>query len=664
MSKRERMSVQRQPEVARPTPSQNAPERRALDFVNHHAGRALDPVTRSAVEPRFGHSFADIRVHADGESARVADGIDAAAITLGQDIVFNQDEYAPGTRDGDFLLAHELAHTVQNRSWRRGALDKTLSAPSDPAELDARQAAQAAVSGESAQVNATPAAAIAASPKVEDVEKEDVQAADVADWKFAHSDADQGMTEAEKKKTGGAKTLAYHPAAAGARESNLSYEASAALPSVKLYDTTRAEGGAKIKAFESAYNMFRLPMQMTMDSLGRVQDLLTAGAPQTPSEMSKAEKGVFHKLGHGKSDSEAKSVYGQWADHTSGLDQSMDHYMGVYQQLQGAAAQWRGMKEIIVRKQAQAQLHQKTEKLEKLEAPAKTIAMVVEVFESAATHYEALAPKPEAAAEAVGAEEAKEIAEQPGGLPTDLDTDAHTKAQRGLKVGTRVKELGEHSAGGALTLEGVIEWAMGDSDEIAGLKSQCAALRGQIEAANERAEDFQIDAAIQTLSGITRENRTAALGVATERTKARQSAEVFAGVMGGENVDARLVTLCAEAYQELRIFADHARETYPAVAENLPAVMAYVSQTGHANDIIMTRQHRRAADEAGEPAAFLDNDYESLLEAAKSAKTFGALMASEYAKWVQRANLWEASFTVESGGNHLDEHKHQAGRGG
>ena len=51
----------------------------ALDFVRRDEGKPLDPDVRSAVEPKFGHSFADVRVHADGDAANAARCIDAGA---------------------------------------------------------------------------------------------------------------------------------------------------------------------------------------------------------------------------------------------------------------------------------------------------------------------------------------------------------------------------------------------------------------------------------------------------------------------------------------------------------------------------------------------------------------------------------------------------------
>ena len=65
------------------------------------------------LEPRLGHDFSRVRVHTDGESADRARALRARAYTVGQDIVFGNGQFEPHTIAGRQLLAHELAHVVQ-----------------------------------------------------------------------------------------------------------------------------------------------------------------------------------------------------------------------------------------------------------------------------------------------------------------------------------------------------------------------------------------------------------------------------------------------------------------------------------------------------------------------------------------------------------------------
>jgi hypothetical protein len=76
-------------------------------------GRPLDPVARRELETRFGHDFSRVRVHTDERAAESARAVDALAYTVGQEIVFEEGQYAPSTASGRALLAHELAHVVQ-----------------------------------------------------------------------------------------------------------------------------------------------------------------------------------------------------------------------------------------------------------------------------------------------------------------------------------------------------------------------------------------------------------------------------------------------------------------------------------------------------------------------------------------------------------------------
>jgi hypothetical protein len=76
-------------------------------------GQSLDPATRAFMEPRFGHDFSKVRVHTDARAAEAAASVDARAFTSGRSVAFGPGEYAPQTAAGRRLLAHELAHVVQ-----------------------------------------------------------------------------------------------------------------------------------------------------------------------------------------------------------------------------------------------------------------------------------------------------------------------------------------------------------------------------------------------------------------------------------------------------------------------------------------------------------------------------------------------------------------------
>jgi hypothetical protein len=79
-------------------------------------GRPLSEPLRGFFEPRFGHDFGDVRIHTGGAAGRAANELNALAFTAGADIVFSDGAYSPDTATGKTLLAHELAHVVQQRS--------------------------------------------------------------------------------------------------------------------------------------------------------------------------------------------------------------------------------------------------------------------------------------------------------------------------------------------------------------------------------------------------------------------------------------------------------------------------------------------------------------------------------------------------------------------
>jgi outer membrane protein OmpA-like peptidoglycan-associated protein len=81
-------------------------------------GQPLDPATRAFMEPHFGHDFSRVRIHTDAKAAESAWAIQANAYTSGQNMVFGAGQYAPTTPRGKSLLAHELAHVVQQGGAR------------------------------------------------------------------------------------------------------------------------------------------------------------------------------------------------------------------------------------------------------------------------------------------------------------------------------------------------------------------------------------------------------------------------------------------------------------------------------------------------------------------------------------------------------------------
>ena len=125
----------------------------AVERLVAGGGRPLDPATQEHMESAFGEDFQDVRVHTGGEATASAQRLGAHAYTVGNDVVFSDGHYDPGSSGGQRVLAHELAHVVQQRS---GPVDGTdtgtgvkVSDPGDRFERAAEETAERVTSGQS-----------------------------------------------------------------------------------------------------------------------------------------------------------------------------------------------------------------------------------------------------------------------------------------------------------------------------------------------------------------------------------------------------------------------------------------------------------------------------------------------------------------------------------
>ena len=96
-----------------------AEDTHAAARVAGDGGAPLPADLRGFFEPRFGQDFSQVRVHTGGVAERAAHNVRARAYTYGSDIVFGAGAWAPASTSGRHLIAHELAHVVQQGN--RGA---------------------------------------------------------------------------------------------------------------------------------------------------------------------------------------------------------------------------------------------------------------------------------------------------------------------------------------------------------------------------------------------------------------------------------------------------------------------------------------------------------------------------------------------------------------
>jgi hypothetical protein len=114
-------------------------------------GQPLHSATRAFFEPRFGYDFSRIRVHTDAQAEASADAIQARAYTSGNRIVFASGQYGHSDPDRTQLLAHELAHVIQQGRPEYSATSR------GSCEQDAENAAASILSGNAAAVRTSAA---------------------------------------------------------------------------------------------------------------------------------------------------------------------------------------------------------------------------------------------------------------------------------------------------------------------------------------------------------------------------------------------------------------------------------------------------------------------------------------------------------------------------
>ena len=109
-------------------------------------GMPLPADVGAEMSSALGDSFADVRVHTDELAGALARSVEARAFTTGADIFFAGGSYEPGSPHGRELLAHELAHVVQQRGTPTSG-EMRVSDPGDQLERDAERAAAAITAG-------------------------------------------------------------------------------------------------------------------------------------------------------------------------------------------------------------------------------------------------------------------------------------------------------------------------------------------------------------------------------------------------------------------------------------------------------------------------------------------------------------------------------------
>ena len=118
------------------------------------APRSLPTSLQQAFGASLGADLGGVRIHTGAAAAESAGSLGARAYTVGSDIYFADGGYDPDSPAGQHLLAHEVAHTVQQSGAATAPQCKLeVSAPGDAHEVEADRAADAMVTGAPASVS-------------------------------------------------------------------------------------------------------------------------------------------------------------------------------------------------------------------------------------------------------------------------------------------------------------------------------------------------------------------------------------------------------------------------------------------------------------------------------------------------------------------------------
>jgi len=172
------------PSVGRPDMQRKAAGPAASDVappivheVLNSPGQPLDKAPRTQFERGIGHDLSKVRIHTDGKAAESAGAVNALAYTVGNDVVFGHGQYNPGTRQGGHLLAHELAHTVQQQRTPGGSLQRKEVCEEEEEAAKSKAVKTKSPAKQQAKETKTPVAAEAKKP-----EEAAAGEVDVRDW--------------------------------------------------------------------------------------------------------------------------------------------------------------------------------------------------------------------------------------------------------------------------------------------------------------------------------------------------------------------------------------------------------------------------------------------------------------------------------------------------
>ncbi len=253
----------------------------AVDRAGSSVGAPLPTDVRARFEASLGADLGGVRLHTGTDSADAAAAVGARAYTVGHDIHFAARQYAPSDPFGMHLLAHEVAHTVQQEgAAARPQFKLEVSSPGDALEVEADVAASQMVEGRPATVSSAGGLARQVMRKGPD-DKDDPAAALVP--------LDKAIGETKKRYDAAAKAFAdeqtKHPDLMSwqAPQGELDAVKGAGQPSDR--DTPPGAANAPVLAYKTALANFRT----SKDVKKLAQDLVNGARDQVKTKATDAK---------------------------------------------------------------------------------------------------------------------------------------------------------------------------------------------------------------------------------------------------------------------------------------------------------------------------------------------------------------------------------------
>ncbi len=116
----------------------------AIGRMQQGPAERLQPELKSDLESHIGADLGAVRLHTDRAAGEASEALNARAFTVGQDVFFGPGQYDPDSSGGRHLIAHEVAHTVQQGGGLAAArrIQRSPNASQPPAAEEKKDPAE------------------------------------------------------------------------------------------------------------------------------------------------------------------------------------------------------------------------------------------------------------------------------------------------------------------------------------------------------------------------------------------------------------------------------------------------------------------------------------------------------------------------------------------